>query len=51
MDEAKLIKAIASTFTTKGERVVRTIGDDAAVVKALPYAVVTVDNSIDGVTS
>jgi thiamine-monophosphate kinase len=49
MRELELIEALRSVFTPQGPRVVRGLGDDAAVVRAGDYAVVSADAMIDGV--
>ncbi len=48
-DEHGLIEAIAAALEPRGERVRRWIGDDAAVVRARPFAVVSVDTMVEGV--
>lgn len=48
MGELSLIEALQTSLTARSERVVRWIGDDAAVVKARPWAVVSVDSMVDG---
>jgi thiamine-monophosphate kinase len=48
--ELALLAAIESALGRReGSRVVRWIGDDAAVVRAAPYAVTSVDTMVDGV--
>jgi thiamine-monophosphate kinase len=47
--ELALIEALESVLAHDGERVVRWIGDDAAVVRARPYAVTSVDTMVEGV--
>jgi thiamine-monophosphate kinase len=47
--ELALIDALGRVLDRGGERVVRWIGDDAAVVRARPYAVTSVDTMVDGV--
>jgi thiamine-monophosphate kinase len=47
--EFELISQLESLFEPRGPRVVRGIGDDAAVVRADAYAVVSVDSMVDGV--
>ena len=47
--ELDLIAAIQSRLGPAPERVVRPSGDDAAVVRARPYAVTSVDAMVDGV--
>lgn len=50
MAELALLAAIESALGRReGSRVVRWIGDDAAVVRAAPYAVTSVDMMVDGV--
>jgi thiamine-monophosphate kinase len=49
MDERELIEGFANQVAHRSPRVVRWIGDDAAVVRARPYAVVSVDAMVDGV--
>lgn len=50
MGELALLAAIESTLGRReGSRVLRWIGDDAAVVRAAPYAVTSVDTMVDGV--
>ena len=49
MGELELIAAIERVLERRGERVVRWMGDDAAVVRARPYAVTTIDTVADGV--
>jgi thiamine-monophosphate kinase len=46
--ELSLIEALETTLAARSERVVRWIGDDAAVVEARPWAVVSVDTMVDG---
>lgn len=48
MGELSLIEALETTLAVRSERVVRWIGDDAAVVEARPWAVVSVDTMVDG---
>ena len=48
MGERSLIAAIGALLEPRGSRVVRWTGDDAAVVRARPYAVTSVDTMIDG---
>lgn len=48
-DEHALIEAITGVLAPCGERVIRWIGDDAAVVRAGAFAVVSVDTMVDGV--
>jgi thiamine-monophosphate kinase len=47
--ELELIEALEATLTRSGPRVVRWLGDDAAVVRARGYAVTSVDTMVDGV--
>jgi thiamine-monophosphate kinase len=47
--EGELIEAIAAALAPRGERVVRWTGDDAAVVRARPFAVTSIDTVADGV--
>lgn len=47
--ELELIAAIRRRVGTRGDRIVRPPGDDAAVVRARPYAVTSIDTVIDGV--
>lgn len=49
MRELALIEALSRILTHDHDRVVRWIGDDAAVVRARPYAVTSVDTMVDGV--
>lgn len=49
MPELDLIEAIQRALRTPGERVVRPPGDDAAVVRARPLAVTSIDTVVDGV--
>ena len=49
MGELELIAAIERALERRGDRVVRWMGDDAAVVRARPYAVTTIDTVADGV--
>jgi thiamine-monophosphate kinase len=48
-DEFALIDAIVAALGPAGERVVRGSGDDAAVVRARPFAVTSVDAMVEGV--
>ncbi len=49
MGELALIEAIRATLSRRpGSRVVRWLGDDAAVVRAAPFAAVSVDVMVDG---
>jgi thiamine-monophosphate kinase len=47
--ELDLIEAIRSLLGAPGERVVRWVGDDAAVVRAQPLAVTSIDTVAEGV--
>ncbi|PTL59287.1 thiamine-phosphate kinase [Paraconexibacter algicola] len=49
MGEHELITALQELLTPRGDRVVRWVGDDAAVVRARPVQVVSVDQMVDGV--
>ncbi|ADB54301.1 thiamine-phosphate kinase [Conexibacter woesei] len=49
MRELALIEALSEILADEHDRVVRWIGDDAAVVRARPYAVTSVDTMVDGV--
>jgi thiamine-monophosphate kinase len=49
MRELALIDALDELLAHDHARVVRWIGDDAAVVRARPYAVTSVDTMVDGV--
>lgn len=49
MAELALIDAIAAAIGPPHDRVVRWVGDDAAVVRARPFAVTSVDMMVDGV--
>ena len=49
MGELALIEAIRQALGEPGERVVRWTGDDAAVVRARPFAVTTIDTVAEGV--
>ena len=49
MRERALIEALERTLDRTGPRVVRWLGDDAAVVRAQGYAVTSVDAMVDGV--
>ena len=49
MKELELIAAIESSLAEPGERVLRWVGDDAAVVRARPLAVTSIDTLADGV--
>jgi thiamine-monophosphate kinase len=47
--ELRLIAAIEQAVAARGERVVRFTGDDAAVVRARPFAVTSIDTVVEGV--
>jgi thiamine-monophosphate kinase len=47
--ELSLIAAFERLLRPRSERVVRWVGDDAAVVRARPFAVTSVDAMVDGV--
>jgi thiamine-monophosphate kinase len=47
--ELELIEALEHVLAGAGPRVVRSLGDDAAVVRAGNYAVTSVDTMVDGV--
>jgi thiamine-monophosphate kinase len=47
--ERELIEAIQSLLAADGPRIVRGVGDDAAVVRSAGYAVTSVDAMVDGV--
>ncbi len=49
MRELALIEALETILANDGERVVRWLGDDAAVVRAGAYAVTSVDTMVEGV--
>jgi thiamine-monophosphate kinase len=49
MRELELIEALEQTLGAPGARVVRWLGDDAAVVRGRGYAVTSVDTLVDGV--
>jgi thiamine-monophosphate kinase len=49
MRELELIDALEAVLADPGPRVVRSIGDDAAIVRAGAYAVTSVDAMVDGV--
>ncbi len=49
MRELELISALEQALAADGPRLIRGIGDDAAVVRARPYAVTSVDAMVDGV--
>jgi thiamine-monophosphate kinase len=47
--ERSIIDALERALTGDDPRVVRRLGDDAAIVRARPYAVTSVDSMVDGV--
>jgi thiamine-monophosphate kinase len=47
--ELALIDAFEALLQRRGERVVRWVGDDCAVVRARPFAVTSIDAMVDGV--
>jgi thiamine-monophosphate kinase len=47
--ELSLIAAFEQLLRPRSERIVRWVGDDAAVVRARPFAVTSVDAMVDGV--
>jgi thiamine-monophosphate kinase len=47
--ERRLIEAIRTSIKQRGDRLVRWSGDDAAVVRARPLAVTSIDTVVDGV--
>ncbi len=49
MSELSLIAAFEELLRPRSERIVRWVGDDAAVVRARPFAVTSVDAMVDGV--
>ena len=49
MAELDLIAAIEATLTDRSGRLVRWTGDDAAVTRARPFAVTSIDTLVDGV--
>jgi len=49
VSELSLIAAFEELLRPRSERVVRWVGDDAAVVRARPFAVTSVDAMVDGV--
>jgi thiamine-monophosphate kinase len=49
VSEHELIAAIERAARSRGARMVRSIGDDAAVVRARPFAVTSIDTVADGV--
>jgi thiamine-monophosphate kinase len=48
MREGELIEALERALAPAGPRVIRWLGDDAAVVRAGRYAVISVDTMVDG---
>lgn len=49
MRELELIEALEALLMSRSPRVIRGLGDDAAVVRAGAYAVTTIDAMVDGV--
>ncbi len=49
MGELELIAAIEAALTDRSGRLVRWTGDDAAVTRARPFAVTSIDTLVDGV--
>ncbi|HEV2772051.1 MAG TPA: thiamine-phosphate kinase [Thermoleophilaceae bacterium] len=49
MAELALISALERSLRVRGERVLRGLGDDAAVVRARPVAVTSLDTVVEGV--
>ena len=49
MGELELIAAIETALTDRSGRLVRWTGDDAAVTRARPFAVTSIDTLVDGV--
>jgi thiamine-monophosphate kinase len=49
VNELELIAAFERLLSPRSERVVRWLGDDAAVVRARPFAVTSIDAMVDGV--
>ena len=49
VSELSLIAAFEELLHPRSERIVRWVGDDAAVVRARPFAVTSVDAMVDGV--
>jgi thiamine-monophosphate kinase len=47
--ELELIEAIQAAVVARGDRIVRWTGDDAAVTRARPFAVTSIDTLVDGV--
>ena len=49
MSERSLISAFEQLFRQRGERSVRWLGDDCAVVRSKAYSVTSVDSAVDGI--
>ena len=49
MRELELIESLREALTPGGPRIVRWLGDDAAVVRAGGYAVTSLDTAVDGI--
>ncbi len=49
MRELELIESLRIALSRGGPRVIRWLGDDAAVVRARPYAVTSLDTMVEGV--
>jgi thiamine-monophosphate kinase len=49
MRELELIESLRQALASESPRVVRSLGDDAAIVRARGYAVTSVDTMVDGV--
>ena len=49
MGELELIAAIETALADRSSRLVRWTGDDAAVTRARPYAVTSIDTLVDGI--
>jgi thiamine-monophosphate kinase len=49
MQELELIESLTEVLSAPGPRVVRWLGDDAAIVRAGNYAVTSLDTMVDGV--
>ena len=49
MEEGELIERLEQVLQPSGARVIRGLGDDAAVVRAGRYAVTSIDTMVDGV--
>jgi thiamine-monophosphate kinase len=47
--ELELIRAIRAAISKRGDRIIRWSGDDAALVRARPVAVTSIDTVVDGV--